>query len=264
MPTNFEHAQADTPPSHFAAADRHGTDEHLFRSFAAGLQSLVRELLDEPDRARVDCEQLLQEIQQLRDDRSTALEEELAGRLGRLEEKLDALLEVDETEGEAAVVETESAPSSDACWQLERALLGEALAEDEELADDRKSLIEGLLLGESTASALAGQLLLFQSAPAERMPQILTDLGEAYYQWQPKSKRQSAAATESAIAAWLNQRCREAKVPNTIELVQPGDRFDSLLHTSDRGGNEVTEVFGWVITRRGSDRPFARAKVAVR
>ena len=34
---------------------------------------------------------------------------------------------------------------------------------------------------------LAGQLLVFQSAPAERLPQLLKDLGEAFYRWQPKA-----------------------------------------------------------------------------
>ena len=56
------------------------------------------------------------------------------------------------------------------------------------LAFQRQQLLTGVLDGDAGACSLAGQLLVFQSAPAERLPQLLKDIGEAYYRWQPKTR----------------------------------------------------------------------------
>ena len=149
-------------------------------------------------------------------------------------------------------------PSGD--W--ERAIFGSELAEAPELDRQRRRLIEGLLSGDEAARSLAGQLLVFRSAPAERMPPLLKELGEAFYRWQPKNTSQSDLL-ENALVAWLEETCAAAGIPNTIELVHPSQRFDSTRHSAAAPGVEIAEVRGWIVLRAGG-RVYSKAAVAVR
>jgi hypothetical protein len=154
----------------------------------------------------------------------------------------------------------EAKPATHAEW--ERAVVGPALAADPALAFQREQLIRGVLEGEGGACALAGQLLVFQSAPPERLPQLLKDVGEAFYRWQPRTSH-DANPLEEALADWLQRTCENAGMNNTIELVHPGERFDSGRHTASSRGVEITEVRGWIVLR-DNGRVYTKATVEVR
>jgi hypothetical protein len=151
-------------------------------------------------------------------------------------------------------------PASHEAW--ERAILGDDLAANPALALQRNLLIDGILTGEPGACALAGELLVFQSSPAERLPQLLKDIGEAYYRWQPKT-RPTGNPMENALVAWLQRCCEAAGIPNTIELVHPGERFDIGRHTATGRGVEITEVQGWIVLR-DNGKVYMKATVSVR
>ena len=145
-------------------------------------------------------------------------------------------------------------------WQ--RAILGRALAEQPGLESERQQLFAALLGGEPAACGLAGQLLVFQSASAERMPPLLKDIGEAYYRWQPKSRPQPSVFEQALVRA-LQRTCEAAGIANTIELVGPGERFDSTRHNASMRGVEITEVHGWVVLR-DNGKVYTKAAVSVR
>jgi len=154
----------------------------------------------------------------------------------------------------------DSPPATSAQW--EQAVLGPALAADPALAPQRQQLLRGVLEGQAGACALAGQLLVFQSAPPERLPQLLKDIGEAFYRWHPKSTS-GTDPMEKALADWLQRTCETAGIYNTIELVHPGERFDSTRHTATSRGVEITEVRGWIVLR-DNGRVDTKASVEVR
>jgi hypothetical protein len=156
--------------------------------------------------------------------------------------------------------EEQATPAGFIDWQ--RAILGWELSENPALAFHREQLMSGVLEGEPAACGLAGQLLVFQSAPPERLPTLLKDLGEAYYRWQPKTSPQTSPM-EDALVAWLHSRCEAAGINNTIELVHPGERFDSARHNASSRGVEITQVLGWIVLR-DNGRVYMKASVDVR
>ena len=157
--------------------------------------------------------------------------------------------------------ESDSQPAvSSGEW--EQAILGAALAADPALAFQRQQLLSGVLEGNAGACALAGQLLVFHSSPAERLPQLLKDVGEAYYRWQPKT-RPGNTPMEESLVRWLQQNCETAGLANVIELVHPGERFDSSRHAASTRGVEITEVLGWIVLR-DNGKVFTKASVVVR
>jgi len=104
-----------------------------------------------------------------------------------------------------------------AAW--ERAILGDALADDEALAFQRRRFVQEVLEGRPAACGLAGSLLALRAAAAERMAQLLKEIGESYYRWQPKqgqSQGAESSAFEEALAGWLQRRCEAAGLSNTI------------------------------------------------
>jgi hypothetical protein len=136
------------------------------------------------------------------------------------------------------------------------------LADNSALAFQWDQLLSGILEGEPGACGFAGQLLVFQSAPPERLPQLLKDVGEAFYRWQPKTSP-GTNAMEEALVSWLQSRCEAAGIYNTIEVVHPGQRFDSARHTATSRGVEITEVHGWIVLR-DNGRVYMKASVSVR
>jgi hypothetical protein len=145
-------------------------------------------------------------------------------------------------------------------WQ--QAILGPELIAQPSLEPHRQRLFDGMLAGEPAACALAGQLLLFQSAAPEKMAPLLRDIGEAYYRWQPK-RMPGALPMETALVQWLKRRCETTGIANQIELVSPGERFDALRHHATTRGVEITEVHGWVVLR-DNGKVYTKAAVAVK
>ncbi len=145
-------------------------------------------------------------------------------------------------------------------WQ--EALLGGELAHNPALNADKNRLLSGVLSGDPGACGLVGSLLQFRAAAADKMPPLLKDIGEAFYRWQPKSSSKSSEL-EKALVAWLVRACEQAGMANTIELVSPGERFDSLRHNASRPGVEVAQVLGWVVLR-DNGKVYTKASVAVK
>ncbi len=158
----------------------------------------------------------------------------------------------------AAATRADKLPAGD--WQ--RAILGRELAEQPGLEAERQQLLAGLLRGEPAACGLAGQLLVFQSASVEKMPPLLKDVGEAFYRWQPKTHVQPSVL-EQALVRSLQRTCEAAGISNTIELVGPGERFDSTRHNASMRGVEITEIHGWVVLR-DNGKVYTKAAVSVK
>ncbi len=145
-------------------------------------------------------------------------------------------------------------------WQ--RALLGPELAEHPGLEPQRDRLIDALLAGDANACALIGELLVFRSSPTDKLPPLLKDIGEAYYRWQPKVGP-VADPMEGALVEWLVETMQDAGMGNRIEVVHPGERFDSTRHTATGRGVEITEVHGWMVLR-DNGRVYTKANVTVK
>jgi hypothetical protein len=144
----------------------------------------------------------------------------------------------------------------------ERAILGANLADNPDLAFQCRKLVSGVLQGDAGSGSLAGQLLLFQSAAPEKMPGLLKEIGEAYYRWHPKTTPVSNKF-EEALVAWLQRKCEEQGISNTIELVHPGERFDASRHTASGRGVEIIGVNGWIVLR-DNGKVYTKANVAVK
>ena len=154
------------------------------------------------------------------------------------------------------------APPTVSSSDWERAILGPDLAAHPALAFQRQQVLDGILEGNPGACSLAGQLLVFQSSPAERLPQLLKDIGEAYYRWQPKISP-GTTPIEEALVAWLQKSCEAVGINNAIELVHPGERFDTARHAAATRGVEITEVLGWIVLR-DNGKVYTKAQVVVR
>jgi hypothetical protein len=155
-----------------------------------------------------------------------------------------------------------AAPASPAAnnYAWERAILGDELAAEPMLAAERAELVDALLSGDETAAALVGWLLIFAAAPSDRVPQLLRDVGEAYYAWRPHTGGDSF---RNALIEYIRGRCEAAGVGNKIELVQPGDRFDQSRHISKQRGIEVEDVHGWVVLR-DNGKVYTKASVTTK
>jgi hypothetical protein len=156
--------------------------------------------------------------------------------------------------------EPTSGPVVSGDWQ--QAILGPELASLPALDFQRRQFFSGVLSGEPAACSLAGQLLVFRSAPVEKMPALLKDIGEAFYRWQPRTTSRPNEM-ERALVGWLQRTCAEAGVPNTIELVNPGERFDASRHNASERGVEITQVLGWIVLR-DNGKVYTKASVAVK
>ncbi len=153
-----------------------------------------------------------------------------------------------------------SGPAVGGDWQ--EALLGGELAHNPALNADKNKLLGGVLAGDPGACGLVGSLLLFRAAAADKMPPLLKDIGEAFYRWQPKTSSRPSEL-EKALTEWLMRACEQAGMANTIELVSPGERFDSLRHNASRPGVEITQTLGWIVLR-DNGKVYTKAAVAVK
>ena len=68
---------------------------------------------------------------------------------------------------------------------------------------------------------------------------------------------------EQALAGWLQDACQQGGAANTIELVDPGQRFDAARHSAAQRGVEITAVQGWVVLR-DNGKVYTKAAVAVK
>jgi hypothetical protein len=182
--------------------------------------------------------------------------------IGRIEERLDAgfhrLAEILLPKREPR----ESSGEDGAGRPWRQAILGPDLAADPELDDECRSLLAGVLEGDPNARSLAGELLIFQATPGERLPPLLKGLGEAYYRWQPKTAPGTRPLEESLVR-WLRRTCEAAGIFNSVELVHPGERFDSTRHSAATRGVEITQVQGWVVLR-DNGKVYTKATVTAR
>ncbi|MEE2707517.1 MAG: hypothetical protein VX988_10720, partial [Planctomycetota bacterium] len=131
---------------------------------------------------------------------------------------------------------------------MEQVIFGLDLAANQTLSPERQTLLQGLYAGNADAMTLLGQILIFRGAGADRMPGLLKEVGEAYYRWRSDTTTGQDPFRDELIG-WLQRNCDQSGVPNTIELVQPSDRYDSKRHHSKDRGIEVDRVHGWVVLR---------------
>lgn len=147
----------------------------------------------------------------------------------------------------------------DAAW--EEAVFGPYLSGHPALAAYRQSLLQGIRHGDMNSRYFAGVLMMFQAAAPEKMVLLLKDLGEAYYRWSPK-RGIDPDAMEVSLRDFAIQACERAGLPNSIELVHPGQRFDSGRHNATSRGVEIVNVLGWVVLR-GNGSVYSKAAVDV-
>jgi len=143
----------------------------------------------------------------------------------------------------------------------EEILLGSELGNNPSLTAIRQTFLADVIGGVAEARALAGQLLLCQTSSVEEMPERFRHVGEAYYRWRPRTTT-ADDPLEQALADWLTRRAEDAGLRNSIQLVRPGDRFDSTRHAAATRGVEVVAVHGWVVLR-DNQKVYTKASVTV-
>jgi hypothetical protein len=153
-------------------------------------------------------------------------------------------------------------PNDQGGADLQTLILGPELTANASLDGQRQQLLADLTSGSTAALTLCGAIMLFRGANQERMPQLLKDIGEAWYAWSPNSAEADDDLRDE-LCGWLQRKCMEAGVPNSIELVRPGDRYDVKRHHARQPGVEVTEVAGWVVLR-DNGKVYTKAAVSVR
>lgn len=166
----------------------------------------------------------------------------------------------EEKTNSAVVVDSPAALRTETGLAWLHSLLGPELSADERLTASIHWLESSVLSNNADALMLIGQLLVFRCSSSDRKSPLLKEVGEAFYRCFPKV-RDEQNLFEETLAEWLRRQCAIAGLPNTIELVHPGDRFDSNKHAPvERGGVEIVSVQGWVVLRDGG-RVFSKAAV---
>ena len=145
----------------------------------------------------------------------------------------------------------------------EQIVLDDQFATEPKQANSRQRFLRDVWQGNAAARILAGQLMIIRAAEQSELPEMLRHVGEAYYRWCPRTVDTPQDPLEPALAQWLNQRVQKAGLPNSIQLVQPGERFDSTRHNATSRGVEVIEVGGWVVLRDRT-KVYTRANVTLR
>lgn len=183
-------------------------------------------------------------------------------RLAEFRDRLLSELEHPETDSQL-LPDSSSEPTFDSqkdVWQM--VFLGDHLCTIPEIADVREQLLDDILNGDSSASVFAAQMMLVQAASTNDLPEVLKQVGEAYYQWRPRTDTEEEPF-ETALAAWLTRQAEAAGLPNSIQLVRLGERFERTRHVANGRGVEVVAVHGWVILRDGG-KVYTRASVSVK
>jgi hypothetical protein len=176
-------------------------------------------------------------------------------------EALSALDQVTATVSAQAEFKLDSANDmNEDSWQ--RIFLGDHLSEIPALALLRDQFLQDVIDGVDTARAFAAQMMLVQSATVEKMPELLKYVGEAYYRWHPRTSAE-ADPFEKALTTWLTRQAETAGLRNSIQLVRPGERFESSRHQANGRGVEIVAVHGWVVLRDGN-KVYTRANVSVK
>jgi len=144
-------------------------------------------------------------------------------------------------------------------WQ--EIILGNELCGDLSLTPIRRRFLADIVSGNVSARALAGELLLLQATAVDELPEQFRHVGEAYYRWRPRLSNDDDPL-EKALANWLTRRAETAGLRNSIQLVSPGDRFDSSRHSATTRGVEVVAVHGWVVLR-DNQKVYTKASVTL-
>lgn len=159
--------------------------------------------------------------------------------------------------------ELDALPSSSDEQSWLHVMLGPELSGDPRMNAAMNWLEQSVKNSHEDALCLLGQLLVFRFASTDRKPNLLKDVGEAFYRCFPKTK-DTSDPFEDALAGWLRQLCEAAGLVNSIEIVHPGERFDPSKHAPlERGGVEVAKVLGWVVLR-DQGRVYSKALVQTR
>lgn len=145
--------------------------------------------------------------------------------------------------------------------ELGKAFFGE-MALEPSIQNELQYILQGILAHDSVSCYLGGILMMFQSSAPDKMVLLLKDLGEAYYRWANQFPDSNLEVLEDALVRWAQWLCESAGLPNRIETVMPGQRFDAGRHNSTTRGVTVTQVHGWVVLR-GNGSVYSKALVDV-
>ena len=145
--------------------------------------------------------------------------------------------------------------------KLDKAFFGE-MALEPSIENERQYLLQGILAHDPVSCYFGGILMMFQASNPEKMVLLLKDVGEAFYRWANAIPGYNVEQFEDVLARWAQWLCESAGLPNRIELVMPGQRFDSSRHNAVNRGATVARVHGWVVLR-GNGSVYSKALVDV-
>jgi len=145
--------------------------------------------------------------------------------------------------------------------RLDKAFFGE-MALEPSIENDRQYLLQGILAHDAASCYLGGVLMMFQASAPDKMVLLLKDVGEAFYRWANAIPGYNVEQFEDVLARWAQWLCESAGLPNRIELVMPGQRFDSSRHNAQNRGATIARVHGWVVLR-GNGSVYSKALVDV-
>ena len=151
------------------------------------------------------------------------------------------------------------ATASPAAGDWSRILLGDHFEQLPTLSYLSGQLLADVYAQTPDAIGLAGQLMTFRTAMGEQKPRMLKDVGEAFYAWKP----QGDPALIEPLIAWVHAELEAAELGNRIQVVHPGDRYDTQRHNARQPGVEVADVRGWAVLR-DNGKVYSKANVSVR
>jgi len=170
--------------------------------------------------------------------------------------------ETAEPESSQENVPSQGSDTGDIDETLGSLLLGDELCGDAALAADRSELLAGVQSGDIAAIGLASRLMLVQVAAKAELPPLLKEVGEAYYRWRPKNTDVSDVFEETLVET-MHKRIADVGLRNSIEVVQPGDRYETSRHVTPDRGVEVSDVRGWAVMRENG-KALTKANVGLR
>ena len=145
---------------------------------------------------------------------------------------------------------------------FEQLVFGQELCHDHSLDSSRQRLMDGVADGHAASSSRAAPQMRVQTVGVEELPPLLKEIGEAYYCWHPKTT-DSEDVLEQSLVNLLEERIAAVGLRNSIEVIMPGDRYDTTRHVSPDRGVEVADVRGWAVLR-DNGKPLTKASVGLR